>query len=626
MDHGRILCDLRSEAEVLTRLHRDLTSKRSTIQELESPTRSTMPIPDVSGGPNSLTHSSSYSHVSFPASDSPTHLKRTSGAYSHEDPYSENKRLRVERQQLVDWGESLYKELEVVTKTKQALQRKLESEIEQKKILEDQHWQLVDKCTQLETAVRNQSSPETRMLVEKHKIATEENADLRKQLEAYAQEIDKLRAEEDEQAVSNRSSLKTERDSALRDTKTMEAQIDLLKESVSKMEEAVATEQKKSKTFSDGLKSAHVELDEVRSDLKRLEVEKGDLEEANLKLNEELKKSYAVQSTNDDSLRRYSSLVTKMQATLSSQNQDYHDTVFGFRSLIPPITCMCDTVEDQVSKMIEKSENKDLEKPHKATGAERKQIKKLLKERERLREQTEEDAKHLTDEIQRLTNIVEQLSRELRAKEEKPFKFGARGVPSRPKNCLKELKVIFGGTLLQKASFKSKGHKRMERYLQVSDGFLKWGKKQQKTSKSLPLESVRRIEYGTFNQAKVWNPDDQTERPYRCFSLYTAQRSYDFIAMTDNDCLCWVIGIGILTKSWSNADVLTRGGFLWRRAIMKLDIHCKRRNITRADLLLEAIQRVILLRPDLTVQWQRLQSERNGDPSMSSQSRSSKSR
>mmetsp|Transcript_5263 Transcript_5263/g.14485 ORF Transcript_5263/g.14485 Transcript_5263/m.14485 type:complete len:104 (+) Transcript_5263:1-312(+) len=93
---------------------------------------------------------------------------------------------------------------------------------------------------------------------------------------------------------------------------------------------------------------------------------------------------------------------------------------------------------------------------------------------------------------------------------------------------------------------------------------------------------------------QLWKPDE-SELSYRCFSLITSTRSYDFMALTDWECQAWVVGVSRLVSQWSAAVVSSRHTFLVKRSVMKVDELAREKETTRAGLLMSAIRRASLL-------------------------------
>jgi len=161
---------------------------------------------------------------------------------------------------------------------------------------------------------------------------------------------------------------------------------------------------------------------------------------------------------------------------------------------------------------------------------------------------------------------------------------------------VQEMKVIHEGALILKVH--DKNHKRDARFVRVlgSTMQLKWNKSQpseggmlkQLSSSSwstLDLYDVIRIDYGCMSRACVIHDD---VLPWLCFSLYTARRSYDFICPDEDLIRCFVVGISRLC-AWAAGAVRTRRQFLCLKGWCKVEESCFRRNVTRGAALAQAI-------------------------------------
>jgi hypothetical protein len=99
------------------------------------------------------------------------------------------------------------------------------------------------------------------------------------------------------------------------------------------------------------------------------------------------------------------------------------------------------------------------------------------------------------------------------------------------------------------------------------------------------LQNVLSISWGFSSRAYALKP---SEKPWRCFSLHlTVIGSLDLIADGDDAALWWVVGLGLLRPDI--AEVKSRGEFMWKRALMRLDTHCRSRAVTRKQALLKAL-------------------------------------
>eukprot|EP00922_Rhytidocystis_sp_ex-Travisia-forbesii_P028790 GHVS01042210.1.p1 GENE.GHVS01042210.1~~GHVS01042210.1.p1 ORF type:complete len:789 (-),score=210.22 GHVS01042210.1:283-2649(-) len=169
-----------------------------------------------------------------------------------------------------------------------------------------------------------------------------------------------------------------------------------------------------------------------------------------------------------------------------------------------------------------------------------------------------------------------------------------------------DLKGVFRGAVATKVCYRGNKHKRVDRFIKVTaDGTFAWsadltGNGQFDSQKAVPLESIFRTEYGPYSQAQLWTNSQHKEVPWRCFSLFTANRSFDFITKDDKTAESFVIGLGRLIGAHSSSPMIqSRSEFLIRRSNLKLSAYCVRRGISQRTLWVEAIRRTLAQQPDI---------------------------
>lgn len=171
-----------------------------------------------------------------------------------------------------------------------------------------------------------------------------------------------------------------------------------------------------------------------------------------------------------------------------------------------------------------------------------------------------------------------------------------RTAATRPHNdsIINEMAQVRKGSILRKACFTDPSHKRVRRFCLISpDQMLRWGAYEngaKRLTKQIPLAEIIRVEYGAYSNVQLWKPN-RAEPPHRSFSLVTAHRSFDFIAESDWECQAWVVALSRITSAWSSQVVKSRGEFLRRRFIIKLDFYCKEKGITRKQAIIEGLRR-----------------------------------
>lgn len=109
------------------------------------------------------------------------------------------------------------------------------------------------------------------------------------------------------------------------------------------------------------------------------------------------------------------------------------------------------------------------------------------------------------------------------------------------------------------------------------------------TSKTLELRLVQKLEFGPAARAAKILPEVS---PWHCFSLVTAERSYDFIASNENSTRCFVLSISRLCEGTAEGIFRTRHDFEVTKGWARLKLGCKRRGSSVTQDFLVALQKV----------------------------------
>jgi len=76
------------------------------------------------------------------------------------------------------------------------------------------------------------------------------------------------------------------------------------------------------------------------------------------------------------------------------------------------------------------------------------------------------------------------------------------------------------------------------------------------------MSTVSRIEYGRYSGGFAWGSTSKnvSARPlaFLTFSVFTPNRSYDFIARDEEQCHFWVVGLGILVSKYGGIAIQSR--------------------------------------------------------------------
>lgn len=107
--------------------------------------------------------------------------------------------------------------------------------------------------------------------------------------------------------------------------------------------------------------------------------------------------------------------------------------------------------------------------------------------------------------------------------------------------------------------------------------------------KSLDLQTVERLEYGIGARAAKLIPEAS---PWHCFSVSTAERSYDFIGSNEKSTRCFVLSISRLCEDNAEGTFRSRHDFEVSKGWAKLKYGNKRRGTTMAKDFLQALRKV----------------------------------
>lgn len=156
-------------------------------------------------------------------------------------------------------------------------------------------------------------------------------------------------------------------------------------------------------------------------------------------------------------------------------------------------------------------------------------------------------------------------------------------------NIAREMLAARTGATMEKLS--EKGDKKQLRFVEVRDDMrlLRWchppGPANAK-DKSLAVDSIVGIRYGMASKGAILF---SAALPWRCFSLETLDRSYDFICQDDATVQSFVL---VLSRLCARAEgaIRSRSQFLSRKGWCKVQAQCYQRKITLAYALREAIR------------------------------------
>ncbi|GAB66684.1 hypothetical protein PCYB_094680 [Plasmodium cynomolgi strain B] len=183
---------------------------------------------------------------------------------------------------------------------------------------------------------------------------------------------------------------------------------------------------------------------------------------------------------------------------------------------------------------------------------------------------------------------------------------------------INELKKMNAGTLLHKCKYHSFTHKPVPVFVKIMDGrFITWtkdvkGKAGFKRRKLIDIQDVTSIDYGLNSTPVYWLIEKHNKKnleknkikpsqlynnvhgihPCKCFTLRTRERTYDFFSNDEEAIATWVVGLGVLCYQYNKfANIQSRSEFVVKKAQLKLQLHCIKRNINYTTLWKEAINR-----------------------------------
>mmetsp|Transcript_40769 Transcript_40769/g.97881 ORF Transcript_40769/g.97881 Transcript_40769/m.97881 type:complete len:644 (+) Transcript_40769:7-1938(+) len=575
-EQGRILQELRAEAEQLSQLHRDLSQPALDTGASRGP---------VSGSRDGRLQAA-------------TGRSRDSPAPENVDPRETVSSLMHERKQLMDWGENLYREVARLEKEKASVLQAIEQERAAKSSLEASNDQLAQQCMQMEQALRGGHAPNGGSW---RSLAETENAELRKQLAAYAMEIDTLRRDkeqvlgelEDVQEQTQRATM--ERDSYLMSVEELEKTQQEMENKYERLNSLLEVEAEKKRAFQSRLEESRAELAVVGSSLKLAQDENEKHKQKVTRLEGQIadrKRDLRILAESISNLKR---LYMQIQNAFAQQTREYEafvQEVRGHQGNATRAMRSCETDLAQLDGLVDHLKQ-DLSvlrddfahsQRHMNDRLARDQAGVAQQERELDQDQRDwqMEKRQLEVEIEKRTDIIRKLRTNF-------SRAGARR-RLRPKdtNFVPELQAAQQGAVLWKTSHGG-ANKRMQRFVMVSrELYMKWGPNtdRNRTRKLLDLQEVIRIEYGHTARACVL---DANLQPWLCFTLYNAKRSFDFDCDDERTCRNFVLSLSRLCH-WAEGAFQSRPQFEIRKALIKLDEKCIREQTTRGRLLMDAIR------------------------------------
>eukprot|EP00927_Polykrikos_kofoidii_P085857 TRINITY_DN9444_c0_g1_i1.p1 TRINITY_DN9444_c0_g1~~TRINITY_DN9444_c0_g1_i1.p1 ORF type:complete len:791 (-),score=126.29 TRINITY_DN9444_c0_g1_i1:192-2564(-) len=519
-------------------------------------------------------------------------------------------RQNLERRQLIEWGENLYQEVGKFEQEKSFMEMQLKEVNVDRERLERELESSQRRCSELEALLRSSGAPFTSSPRDPERA---ENAELRKQLAAYAVEIDVLRGE----GESGQQSLRDAQEAVRRLTEERESLVRSLQElhnshhdvagRCSQLQEILNVHGQEKTQVEGQLRNAMSELNVVGSSLQVAQAR----DDTNRKLAEQA--VVDAERSVIDKENKISSLIDiiqPMQEQLASMQENFVKQTREFGAFIQRVRAQqqnAKTALQGVARSLAANWQDAKELPHlleqlayASDGMELGQN-KLVHEWRR-------SHADLQMEIDRRTEQQRVTAQELRCANEKEIarndKENARKSSRKkrltdmfnPQISSQMLLACHEGVILQKVN--EKGSKKAHRKVIVCEDSmrLKWVKHPfnfGKGESSVELRRLIYVAYGCMARAYVLFPTQCD--PRNCFSVYTASRSYDFICRDEREAESFVVTISRLYSricGWQvPGSIQTHASFVSKTAWSKVELACRQNRKTLSAALMDAAVR-----------------------------------
>lgn len=516
-------------------------------------------------------------------------------------------KLQQERRQLLEWGDGLFQHV---------------GRLEQEKARIEQSASLTRRQLQEEIERLKRGGSELERQANASALSAKENESLRKQLAAYAVEIDSLR-DENEKVVKSRHEaqeavqrLTEEREELRAQSKSLKGKQEVLddlrqrhRETLSKLEDeardhtAMKDQGAKARTT---LEELNMEVAKERKQSKALANVVKSLQESYAKLQEGF-----IAQTRDFSqfVARGKEQQRQAHEQLEVTRRESKRQVELIESLLSELVearqshgKSCQLWQEHARHQACEAELGAAEAADQRVATERVDAEERLREMQCDFEREREDMKaRLADESERRRKLEEELGRKEQWQRERNIKRQRRLGMDRgllrleralERNIARDMFELEQGAVLEKVH--EKNCRRETRLVTVSpdEMQMRWSKdvrgKPCRSQSHLNLFEVIRIHYGSMARACVIHTELP---PWLCFSLHTARRSYDFCCPNEETVQRFVLGLSRLCDC-ASGTITTRSHFVALCGWCKLEEHCFRREISLGRLFIEAIDRI----------------------------------
>jgi len=479
-------------------------------------------------------------------------------------------------QQQRDRGENLYQEVmhhdvERLESKKAQLEQSLLEAQQAPRRLEAELEQMRHRCAELERLV-HVNTP----VVAK----ADENEDLRKQLAAYAVEIDMRRSDTENEHADLRRQLAA-----------YAVEIDTLRREQANAEDTLRDIQQDHQAELDHMT---LELQEAHSVIQRLRSERfteanhedrdhrevptneyiQDLVNANESLRAELT---SLQEECEKQVREFSDMVASMRKS----HQEASSELAGAGKSIEEDERLAATLRKQIEDLHAEASRAAAQQDETLQSA----LSEALSQRDALQSQLSEEEQHRAA-------LEEQLT-ELRASKTAPSPSSLLPKASRAQNAVEHARAtLFVAQEHTLRKLSDKRRKNEPRIVTVSapDLMLKWAKLPQgcgpirKKTSQLDLKEVTYIDYGITTQA--FRQNVSSALPWLCFSLHVASRSFDFLCPDEESAQHYLLALSELCDG-ACGRIMTRSSFASRKGWCKVQHHCMQRRKSFLSAVLE---------------------------------------
>jgi len=592
----QMLADLKVEAEQLTKYHRELSQRQGQ--------GAVAPGAEVTNSKN-------------------TALTNT------DDIVTQLSKMEGERSQLLEWGESLYKEVARLEKENERLEGDVRNERSEAAELKDTNTVLTQKCVVLENALKDPSgraatnSKDLLAGAATESVTAAEQSDLRKKLSASAAEIESLRKQNAaamdalRQAQQASQQRVLERDSYFLTVEELENNFQRLQEKYTLAEGTLQNANETKKNLEDRLHESALELDVMCASLKlaRREAETHVLR---------LEGMERASKEKHELIAHLKEMIEPLQSTFMKMQQSYAQQTKEYSAFVEEVHTRQKDAHDSLETA--KNEILVLETVTERLRTELVQMKaEFAKNHSSLQEQLEAEKEGRTQQQQELDLVRAEWEKERQATDllisEKREQLTSlkttlnnmserrTGKPKNAKdtNFAKEVTLGKLGVTMEKiGSAKAKDETKSTKVvtIDVSTGTMSYKKSSGMFgggTTSVALTDVIHFEWGLSSRAYVvaskkglYKPGSL--KPWLCISIYTKDRSFDFIvvddkAQTGEEALRTVV-LSLSAACVNCSGMMkTRGQFILKKAMMKIDDQCRWKNVTRGALVYAALEK-----------------------------------